>query len=146
LREVEKRLTARIANIARSQAAALADTAESRIIRRNPAPDIKHGLLGAIPFEDDALVPTEAGAARIAAVAHLLHELPGRIDIVVRANGTGGTFFDVASTRARRVYLRLLEAEPRLAERELRLTVRTQHVLPGAPVPDPVVEVYYSAP
>jgi hypothetical protein len=59
-------------------------------------------------------------------------------------NGIGAARFDVGNARARRVYLALLEAQPGLAEREVLLTVRTRAMLPGAPVPHPVVEVYYT--
>jgi hypothetical protein len=147
LLELEKRLTARIAHIARAQAAALmVDTTEKRFISRNPAPPIKPGLIGMIPFELDDIEPTAEGKRRIAAAAALLNDLPGAIQIVTAAHGTGGTQFGIANARASRVYLDLLTAEPRLARREVLVTIRTEAVLPGAPVPDPVVEVYFSQP
>jgi hypothetical protein len=147
LAELEKRLTSRIAHIARAQAAALmVDTSETRFISRNPAPSIKPGLIGTIPFEMSDIEPTEEGKGRIAAAAALLNDLPGTIQIVTAAHGTGGTQFGIANARASRVYLDLLAAEPRLARREVLFTVRTYDVLPGAPVPDPVVEVYFLRP
>ena len=145
--ELEKRLTARIAHIARAQAAALmVDTSETRFISRNPVPSIKPGLIGMIPFEMDDIEPTAEGKLRIAAASELLNGLPGAIQIVAAAHGTGGTQFGIANARASRVYLDLLAAQPRLARREVVFTVRTQAVLPGAPVPDPVVEVYFLRP
>jgi hypothetical protein len=145
--ELEKRLTSRIAHIARAQAAALmVDTSETRFISRNPAPSIKPGLIGMIPFELNDIEPTAEGKQRIAAASVLLNDLPGMIQITTVAHGTGGTQFGIANARASRVYLDLLAAEPRLARREVVFTVRTEAVLPGAPVPDPVVEVYYSRP
>ena len=146
LAELEKQLTARVAQIARAQAQSLLeDTSETRFIQRNPAPAIKQGLIAAVEFGVTSLEPTAEGKQRITAAARLLQDLPGTINITTIAAGTGRTFFDVANSRARRVYHDLLIAEPRLAEREVILTVRTQAVLIGAPVPDPVVEVYYSS-
>lgn len=145
--ELEKRLTQRIGQIARAQAAALmVDTAHNRFIQRNPAPSIKPGLVATIDFDANSADPTVDSRLRISAASDLLYELPGSIHIVTAAHGTGGLQFDVANTRARRVYLDLLGAEPRLADREVVFTVRTRAVLPGAPVPDPVVEVYYLRP
>jgi hypothetical protein len=145
--EVEKRLTSRIAHIARAQAAALmVDTSETRFISRNPAPSIKPGLIGMIPFELSDIEPTAEGKQRIPAAAALLNDLPGTIQIVTTAHGTGGTAFGVANARASRVYLDLLGAEPHLTRREVVFIVRTTEALPGAPVPEPVVEVYYSRP
>ena len=147
LLELEKRLTSRIAHIARAQAAALmVDTTATRFITRNPAPAIKPGLLASIPFELKDMVPSEEGRLRIGAAAAMLQELPGVIHIESVAHGTGGDHFDVASLRAHRVYLALLAAEPRLRDREFVYTVRTIEVLAGAPVPDPVVELYFSRP
>lgn len=145
LREIEKRLTARIARIARAEAAALMpDSGVDRIIKRNPAPPIKERLLGAVPFGARALEPTPEGVARIQAIAALLAKLAGGIEIYATAHGTGPALYDVANLRARHVYLALLTAEPALAEREVRLTIRTRLVLADAPVPDPVIEVYYT--
>jgi hypothetical protein len=144
LHEVEKRLTARIAGIARAQASAVFDSISSAPAGRNPAPLIRTGLLGEIAFEEDFLLPTAEGVKRITAVAALLRDLPGRIDVRASVHGTGAARFDIANARARRVYLALLEAEPRLAEREVELTARTIAALPGAPVPHPVVAVYYT--
>lgn len=144
LHEVEKRLTARMAGIARAQAGALFDSVSAAPRSRNPAPLIRAGLLGEIPFEADSLRPTSEGTTRVQAVAGMLRELAGRIEVSATVAGTGAARFDVANARARRVYLALLEAQPGLAEREVQLTVRTYAVLPGAPVPLPVVGVYYS--
>jgi hypothetical protein len=144
LREVEKRLTARIAGIARAQASALLDSVSTAPRGRNPAPVIRAGLLGEIVFATDSLLPTAEGARRVVAIAAMLLELPGRVEISTVVSGLGAARFDVANARARRVYLALVEAEPSLAEREVLLTVRTRAMLPGAPVPHPVVEVYYT--
>jgi hypothetical protein len=144
LQEVEKRLTARMAAIARAQASALLDSVATMRPGRNPAPRIRAGLVGEIGFEEDLLLPSADGIARITAVAALLRDLDGRIEISASVNGIGGARFDIANARARRVYLALLEAQPDLAERELLLSVRTHAVLPGAPVPNPVVAVYYT--
>jgi hypothetical protein len=65
LREVEKRLTARIAGIARAQASALLDSVSTAPRGRNPAPVIRAGLLGEIAFAADSLLPTAEGARRV---------------------------------------------------------------------------------
>jgi hypothetical protein len=144
LHEVEKRLTARMSGIARAQASAVLDSISPPPPGRNPAPAIRTGLLGEIAFEADFLLPTAHGVTRILAVAALLRDLEGRIEISAKVNGIGAARFDIANARARRVYLALLEAEPSLTGREVQLTVRTIAVLPGAPVPNPVVAVYYT--
>lgn len=144
LLDLEKRLTARVGRIARAQAAALIDTSASRIIKRNPAPVIKPGLIATIPFDVREVEPTANGATRIVAASALLYDLPGAIRIIALAHGTDGVQFDVALTRARRVYMDLLAADPRLANRAAEVMVRAVPTLPGAPVPDPAVEVYYS--
>jgi hypothetical protein len=144
LHEVEKRLTSRIAGIARAQASAVFDSVSSAPPGRNPAPLIRTGLLGEIAFEEDVVLPTPEGVTRITAVAVLLRDLAGRIEVRAHIHGTGAARFDIAAARARRVYLALLEAEPGLAGREVELTARTIAVLPGAPVPQPVVAVYYT--
>lgn len=143
LHQVERRLTARIANIARAEAAALQSNAAPPIMNpRHLVEPIKPGLLGAIPFSADSLTPTAVGLERIVAVARLAEQLSGSLEIVVITQGTGAAVFDVAVSRARRVYSSLLESAPSLRDREVRLIVRTSAVNPGAPRASPVVEVY----
>jgi len=142
LREVERRLTARIARIARAEAAALHDTTPPLMAPRSPAPEIEPGLLGTIPFETDSATPTPAGMQRIAAVAHLAAAVDGRIELVANMQGTGAPTLDAAMLRARSVYLALLRAEPSLSQREVLLTVQTHAVMPGAPRQAPTVQIF----
>lgn len=143
LRQVERRLTARMGGIARAEASALKNDTTVRVVNpRHLAEAIKPGLLGAIPFSSDSLSPTETGRERIASVAHLAKGLPGALEIVAETDGTGAVVFDVALARARLVYFALLESVPGLADREVVLTVRTHAVDPGAPRAAPTVSVF----
>lgn len=145
LREVERRLLGRMSRVARAGAASLLrDTAATMMSTKDPAPEIRRGLLGAIPFAGNAIEPTPEGNARLKSVAALAAGLAGEIRIVAVASGTGAVNFDAALARARHVYLDLIAHQPRLAEREALVTVRTIATLPGAPLPTPVVEVYVS--
>lgn len=145
LREVERRLLGRMSRVARAGAASLLrDTAATMMSTKDPAPEIKLGLLGAIPFAENVLDPTPEGSARLKSVAALAAGLTGEIRIVALAHGVGAILFDAALARARHVYLDLIAHQPRLAEREVLVTVRTVATLPGAPLPAPVVEVYVS--
>lgn len=145
LREVERRLLGRMSRVARAGAASLLrDTAATMMSTRDPAPEIRRGLLGAIPFAGHLLHPTAEGSTRLKSVATLAAGLAGEIRIVAVASGTGAVNFDAALARARHVYLGMIAQQPRLAEREVLVTVRTVATLPGAPLPAPVVEVYVS--
>jgi hypothetical protein len=142
LREVERRVTARIARIARAEAAALRDTTPPMMPPRTPAPAIQPGLLGTVTFEADSAKPSSEGLARIAAVAHLAAQIPGRIELIAHVEGTGGPLLDAAMLRARSVYLALLRAEPSLGQREVVLTVQTHIDVPGAPRQPATVQVF----
>lgn len=145
LRDVERRLLARIARVARAQVASLVvDTGATMMSTRNPAPEIRAGLLGVIPFDEGEVEAAADGQPRLRAVAALAKELPGSLRIVAKVNGTGMATVDVGLVRARRVYLELLALTPVLAEREAAISVKSTSVLPGAPLPRPVVEIYVS--
>lgn len=145
LRQVERRLLARIARVARAQAASLVvDTVATMMSTRNPAPEIRAGLLGVIPFDEGEVAAAADGQPRLRAVAALAKELPGPIRIVANVSGTGTAIVNVGLVRARRIYLELVELAPLLADREVWISVKSTSVLPGAPLPRPVVEIYVS--
>lgn len=142
LRHVERRLTARIARVARAEAAALRDTTPPLMPPRSPAPPIQPGLLGAVTFENESAELTAAARERITAMARLAAQLDGPIEVSAHAEGTGAALLDAALLRARVVYLALLRAVPALAQREVALAVRTHAAVPGAPRQPPAVEVF----
>lgn len=145
IEQVEKRLMARMAGIARAQAAALNDTTTAISPQaRHLAPAIKPGLLGAVDFADGEVEPTLRSRERITAAARLAEKIPGELRLVARTDGTSPAVFDVAIARARRVYHDLVQAAPTLGEREMQLTVRTTAVLPGAPRTQGTVEIHVS--
>lgn len=140
LREMEKRLTGRIASIAREQAEALA--VERADVKAAESTSHETNLLGTIVFEADSISPAAAAIARIKAIGNLAQQLPGAVELTATADGTGAAVFDVAIARARRVYLALVESNPALAKRPVRLDVRTKTVEIGAPRAQPTVAIY----
>lgn len=132
LREVEHRMTARIAKIAREEAAALKDKQPVTSESKNRAAVIKPDLLGTIEFEKDGALLREPAVERFRAIARLAEMQGGSLEVVSTVEGSGAATFDAALARARQVYLALVETDPKLAERSVQLTVRMQPVLTGA--------------
>ena len=143
LRQVERRLTTRIARVALDEAAALHnDSIASTSTPHQPAPAIQPGLLGAIAFEADSLTLSPDAATRIAAVAQMAVQLDAPLTLISEIDGTGAAPTDAAMMRARRVYLDLIAAQPALAGREVGIIVRAHAVLLGAARRSARVEVF----
>ncbi|HUP88432.1 MAG TPA: hypothetical protein VM100_03745 [Longimicrobiales bacterium] len=139
MQEVEKRLTARVGRIARSEAESLFSSQKSS---RLADADIKTNLLGTIEFDEDSVVLNSVANARVNAVGKIAAQLNGTLEVLTTAQGTGAAQFDVALARARRVYLTLVAGNPALGERPVHLTIKTRTIPLGAPRVTPTVEVY----
>lgn len=139
MQEVEKRLTARVGRIARSEAESLFSSQTSS---QFADAHIKANLLGTIEFDEDSVVLNSTANARVNAVGKIAAQLPGAIELSAAAQGTGAAQFDVALARARRVYLTLVNGNPVLGDRPVQLTVKTRPLPLGAPRVTPSVEVY----
>jgi len=140
LNEMEKRLTGRVASIAREQAEAL--VAERSNVKAAESTSQETNLLGTITFGADSIQPGSEAITRIKAIGGLAEKLPGSVELRATAEGTGAAVFDVAIARARRVYFSLLESNPALAQRPMRLTVSTISMEIGAPRAQPSVAIY----
>ena len=106
----------------------------------NRAPDIRHGLLGAITFNDDGSL-SQASRDRIAAIAGLLDDIDAPLEIRAHAQ-LGTNQLDVAIARARRVYAELIATNRALADRAINITVSGAALQPA----EARVEVFYQLP
>lgn len=138
LQQVEKRMTSRIARIARAEAAALRGDTTTRAATRNPVPAIQPGLLGTITFEADTLSPSATAAQRIAAIARIARDIPDPLEIAASIDAVGPVMLDAALVRARQVYLAMIAAEPTLANRAVRFTIQSRAGAPGSRPPTTV--------
>lgn len=142
LARLERTVMARISAILRAQAAERAGRSSAGVPpARAGAPEIRHGLLGRIIFNDDGSMPADS-RDRIAAVARLLDEMDG--PVVIRAEAAAeASKLDVAIARARRVYRDLVACNPRLAERDVTFSIVGVNSL--HPI-EPQVEIFLRQP
>jgi hypothetical protein len=119
---LERRIMSRVASMLRSEAEFASGTKTAGIPPvKNVAPEIRHGLLGTITFNQDGAI-AQSSRDRIAAIAELLDEIDAPLEI--RSTSTLGTpQIDIAMARARRVYIELVKHNKSLGEREVAITV-----------------------
>jgi hypothetical protein len=106
---------------------------------KNAAPEIEHGLLGAVSFGEDGDLAA-ASRERIAAIAELLRGLDGSLEIRALTM-TEMPNIDVAIARARRVYMELISRNSTLATRDVALTVTARSA--ATPGSHQIVQVFW---
>jgi hypothetical protein len=137
---LERRIMGRISSMLRAEAQITAGRTSAGIPPvKDAAPDIRHGLLGTISFNEDGGID-DTSRLRVAAVASMLNDIEEPIELRVRADLNNTRNIDVAMARARRVYVDLLSHKNGLAERDVVITVTGVATL--QPI-TPVVEIYW---
>ncbi len=141
LQLIERRVMSRLASVLRAEVRIAAGRPTDGIApSSNRAPDIRHGLLGAITFNDDGSL-SQASRDRIAAIAGLLDDIDAPLEIRAHAQ-LGTNQLDVAIARARRVYAELIATNRALADRAINITVSGAALQPA----EARVEVFYQLP
>jgi hypothetical protein len=119
---IERRVMSRLASLQRAEAQHAAGVKTAGVTPvKNAAAEIRQGLLGRISFSNDGNLD-RTSQERIAAIAELLNELQGALEIRAVASANMSSI-DVAIARARRVYLELIGRNESLAERDVAITV-----------------------
>lgn len=136
---IERRVLSRVSSILRAHTEMVAGKQTAGIPPvKGAAPLIRHGLLGTITFNEDGTI-AEASRDRIAAIASMLDQIEGPLELRSRAE-LGSANIDVAIARTRRVYVELIAHNESLAERDVALTITGVHTL--HPI-NPEVEIFY---
>lgn len=130
---LERRIMSRVSSLLRTQAEIVAGRKTDGIPpTKNNAPDIRHGLLGTITFNDDGTLD-ETSRDRLEAVARLLNEFDGPIEVRAATDLGNANTIDIAIARARRVYLDLIALNRELGERDVAITATGIHTVPMRP-------------
>jgi hypothetical protein len=137
---IERRIMSRLASLMRAERDFASSSKGVGITPvKNAAPEIQHGLLGAINFGPDGDLAATS-RERIAAIAELLRGLDGSLEI--RAlTVTEMPHIDIAIARARRVYMELISRNSTLAVRDVAITVAASGA--ATPASNQVVEVFW---
>jgi hypothetical protein len=137
---IERRVMSRLVSLLRAEKDFAAGNKSVGITPvKNAAPEIEHGLLGAISFgEYGDLAATSR--ERIAAIAELLRGLDGSLEIRA-VTMTEMPNIDVAIARARRVYMELISRNSSLATRDVAITVKALST--ASPTTNQVVQVFW---
>lgn len=137
---IERRVMSRLASLMRSERDfATGSNGVGITPVKNAAPEIEHGLLGAIIFGEDGDLAA-ASRERIAAIAELLRGLDGSLEIRA-VTVTEMANIDVAIARARRVYMELISRNSTLATRDVAITVTARSM--ATPGSNQVVQVFW---
>jgi hypothetical protein len=137
---IERRVMSRLASLMRAGRDFTAGSKSVGITPvKNAAPEIEHGLLGAITFGEEGDLAA-ASRERIGAIAELLRGLDGSLEIRA-VTMTDMSNIDVAIARARRVYMELISRNSTLATRDVAITVTARSgALPGS---NQLVQVFW---
>jgi hypothetical protein len=136
---LERRIMSRVASLLRAETQRATGSESAGIPPvKNSAPEIRHGLLGTITFNEDGSVD-QPSRDRISAIAEMLNEIDAPLEI--RAKSELGTRnIDIALARARRVYVDLIATNKILAERDVAISITSVNSL--HPI-DPTVEIFW---
>ena len=136
---LERRIMSRVASLLRAESHIAAGNGTAGITPvKNSAPEIRHGLLGTIVFDEDGSIDGSS-RARIAAIAEMLDRIDAPLEIRSQSQ-IGIRNMDVAIARARRVYVDLVTANRSLAERDVSISITGVNSL--FPI-NPTVEVFW---
>ena len=139
---LERRIMSRVASLLRAESHIATGNGSAGITPvKNSAPEIRHGLLGTITFDEDGAID-QSSRARISAIAEMLDRIDAPLEI--RSQSQLGTRnMDVAIARARRVYVDLITANKSLSERDVAISISGVNSL--FPI-NPTVEIFWRQP
>lgn len=130
---LERRIMSRVSSMLRAQAEIAAGRKTDGITpAKNSAPDIRHGLLGTISFNEDGTID-QTSRERLEAVARLLDEFDGPIELRASTDLGNTNTIDIGIARARRVYLDLIALNRNLGRRDVTITITGTHTVPMRP-------------
>ena len=139
LQLLERRVMSRVASLLRAETRVASQPESDGVLPvKNAAPQIRHGLLGTITFNEDGSIEP-ASRERIAAIAQMLKQIDAPLEIRSTSE-LGMRNVDVAIARARRVYIELTGLDKALADRDVSITIASIDTL--HPI-NPAVEIFW---